>query len=353
MLTKWVDIERLIHSTKTAIACLIGFFIVRLIGFPADQWVLISIIVVMCAQIYVGSVLQKSYLRFLGTLVGCLFATFMLVLFGHTDLVIAITIVIAAFIFSYIATGREDLTYTGTLGAVTAIIIMLTKDATVTIAGERFLEISVGIFIATVVSQFVLPIHASTHLRRTQKKTLEQLRDYYHACMVAQKNETDSALQENLEENILKSRAKQRTLAKEAAREPFGKAAFDPKRFIQTLNCEKEILRAIDFMHQALMKARRADHHFANLIPIQAFNTTTLAALDALIKAIETGKSPTPILLPDVNKVADTVREHLSHLDANSLTYVDGFIFSAEMLLDNLNKLAKLHRMEVIQQISA
>jgi uncharacterized membrane protein YccC len=345
MLTKWIDIERLIHSTKTAIACLIGFFLVRLIGFPADQWILITIIVVMCAQIYVGSVLQRGYLRFLGTLVGCLFATFMLVVFGHTDLVIATTITVAAFIFSYIATGREDLTYTGTLGAVTATIIMLTKNATVTIAGERFLEISVGIFIATVVSQFVLPIHAGTHLRRVQKKTLEQLRDYYHACMIAQKNETDTTLQEDLEENILKSRTRQRVLAKEAAREPFGKTPFDPKHFIQTLNCEKEILRAIDFMHQALIKIRKLDPHFTQLTDLQKFNETTITAFNTLIKPLEANKEDRSIMLPSFELLRAAVQEHLSHLKNGSLTYVDGFLFSAETLVENLDKLRILYHL--------
>src|SRR3990167_8470194 len=158
MLRKWINIERVIHSIKTAAAVTIGFLLTRLVGFPADQWIVITILVVMCAQIYVGSVIQKAYLRFLGTMIGCLGATLAIVIFGHTSVTVAITLGLASFTFSYIATGQESLSYAGTLGAVTTAIIMLGQSPTITFAAERFLEISVGLFIATVVSQFFLPI---------------------------------------------------------------------------------------------------------------------------------------------------------------------------------------------------
>src|SRR5579862_2186173 len=181
-----INLERFIHSIKTAIACIIGFIITKLLGFPSDQWIVITIIVVMCAQLYVGSVLQKAYFRLLGTLIGCLFAAISLMIFGYNYLTALATIAFSSFVFSYAATSRENLIYTGTLGAVTTAIILLGQTPTLKIALERLIEISVGILIATLVSQFILPIHARTHLRKAQADTLKQLLSYYTALIMTQ-----------------------------------------------------------------------------------------------------------------------------------------------------------------------
>src|SRR5215208_1762168 len=148
MLRRLLDWERIIHSIKATIACILAILLMYLVDLPRDPWIVITIIVVMCAQIYVGSVIQKSYFRFLGTLVGCLFATITLALLGATPLAAMLAIGSSIFIFSYIATSQEQLMYTGTLGAVTTAIIMLSIEPSYMIAAQRFLEISVGIFIA-------------------------------------------------------------------------------------------------------------------------------------------------------------------------------------------------------------
>src|SRR5437588_5452903 len=101
-LSKFIDSERLIHSIKTAIACVLGIALTKWIGFSTGQWVVLTIIVLMCAQIYVGSVIQKSYWRFLGTLVGTVIAILALISLGTTNLSIGVTVAISSFLFSYI-----------------------------------------------------------------------------------------------------------------------------------------------------------------------------------------------------------------------------------------------------------
>src|SRR3990167_4305442 len=108
-MTKFIDAERLIHSLKTAIACIIGLILTKLIQFPSDLWIVVSILVVMCAQMYVGSALYKAYLRFLGTTLGCLFAVTAILIGENSYVAIVSTIAISSFIFSYLATGQENL----------------------------------------------------------------------------------------------------------------------------------------------------------------------------------------------------------------------------------------------------
>lgn len=348
MFAKFINIERLIHSTKTAIACTIGFLVTKIIGLPADQWVVITIIVVMCAQIYVGSVLQKAYLRFLGTLAGCLFAASIITFVGNKSLAILLAISISSFVFSYIATKGEDLIYTGTLGAATTAIIMLGPHPTLLLAFERFVEISIGIFIATGVSQFILPIHARTHLRRAQASTLGQLRDYYSELMINRHTDGRLVNYHDLDESIVKSLLKQRQLAKESKREPLG-LAFSPLRFTQTLYCEREILRAITFMHDALIEVKKAEAIFPTLASAQNFNETVIHALNTFIQALESDNVvKNHIHIPALALLKDDLLKNIDSPSREELLHIDGFLFAAERLTHSLTKLADLFKIPIL-----
>ena len=164
----------------------------------------------VCATVCWRCHTKRLYFRFLGTFIGCLFAALALVFLGHTNLAIMLAIGVSSFMFSYIATGKENLIQTGTLGAVTTAIIMLAKTSTLTIAMQRFFEISIGILIATLVSQFVLPIHARTHLRRAQAATLRQLLDYYIKLMIDYYQKKCADNYKEMDEDIVKGLLKQR-----------------------------------------------------------------------------------------------------------------------------------------------
>lgn len=343
----WVDIERLIHSTKTAIACLVGFLLTKLIGLKSDQWIIITIIVVMCAQIYVGSVVQRAYWRFIGTLAGCLLATSAILLLGTSPVVTGITIGLAGFIFSYLATGRESLAYVGTLGAVTTTIILIGQTPTVLFAVERFLEISIGILIATLISQLVLPIHAGAHLRRAQGAALEKLRDFYSACLIHYITDPEALEKVDFDEEIVRSLSKQRQLAKEAAREPLG-PFYDQMELIQTLHYEKELLRSIDFMRNALIHIKHGSTPFAKSEAFQAFNQATVLALNTIIR-VAYGSEPSKehIHTPDLGSIQKVLRHNIAADSHENMIYIDGFLFSAERMTHSLVKLAKIYRISV------
>jgi uncharacterized membrane protein YccC len=337
-----IDIERLIHSIKTVIAILIGLLLGKVVGMHAAQWIIISIIVVMCTQIYVGSVVQKAYLRFLGTSIGCLFAAITIVFAGDSPLAVGIAISLSAFIFSYLVTKQEDLNPAGTLGAVTTAIIMLGPTPTLWVALQRFLEISAGILIATLVSQFVLPIHARTHLRRAQATTLAKLRDYFCAMMAAETSADQPTDFQTLDENIAKLLLKQRQLAKDSKREPLG-LAFKHKNFIFTLYCEREILRAITMMETALATLRKLNAQFIPQPALTSFNeqvVTTINCLIDLIYSNSTAKKCTADL--NINDIKVLLQQNRTAYSEEALVYLDGFLFSAEVMVDALKKLERL-----------
>lgn len=340
MFANFFDTECLIHSVKTTIACLCGVFIAETIGGPGSLWVPITIVVVMCAQIYVGSVIQKAYLRFLGTLLGCIVATFALITFGHSQLTIVLTIGFASFIFSYLAASSANFIYPGTLGAVTTIIIMLGQKPNVYVALERFLEISLGILIATAISQVILPIHARTHLRRTQAKTLAQLRDYYLSYIVQYCDPLATSLKQDLEqdENIVISLSKQRQLAKEAAKERFGEF-YQHEHFLKTLQSERNLLRAIHFMHHAILALTNRDH-FSHSAELRNFNGAIVQAFNVLISTIEKNEtSDHPFPTFSLQTLHDELKNNHG-LTTAELVDIDGFLFIAKILTNNLIALA-------------
>jgi uncharacterized membrane protein YccC len=334
----FISAERLLHSFKTAIATCGAYLVARMIGEPSSQWIIISVIVVMCAQIYVGGMLQKSYLRLLGTLLGCLVASATILLLGHSFLTVLIAVTLAAFLFSYLATTKDSFNQMGTLGAVTTIIILLSSEPTLSVAVMRFFEISIGIMIAALVSQFIFPIHARTHLRRAQAATLAQIKDYYINAVTVRATGSDYNSHDS-DESIVRSLLIQRQLANDSAKELVGKR-FDPHHFASTLYCEREILRSINFMDMAMTKIVAADATFQQPASLQSFHQAVTCALDVLIHTLKTNNPlGSHIHLPQKQQLLTA----LNTINADQQLYIDGFIFAAEVLLTNLGALATLY----------
>lgn len=240
-------LERSIHGLKTALACLLGFVVTKIVHSGFDQWLVITIIVVMCAQLSVGSMLQKSYMRILGTVAGSIIAMLTIELFGTAEIPLALAVTFSAMIFSFIATSDKPYSDAGALGAVTVAIILVGKSPTLSMAGLRFVEITLGIGIAALVSSFIFPIHAKNHLRRLQAKTIRQLGDFYENVILKQAVTYDKEMLQDLDENIIASLLKQRKLTKEVDRELFNKKV-SLGYFKQILGCERNILRCINFI---------------------------------------------------------------------------------------------------------
>lgn len=329
-------IERLIHSLKTALAFGLGYSLTRLITLPSDQWVIITIAVIMCAQLYVGSVLQKSLLRFLGTIAGCLFAIACLQFMGTQPLAIGAALIISGFCFSFIATSQENYAYAGTLGAVTVPIILLGPEPSLFFAASRFLEISLGLLIATLISQFVLPIHARKYLKRTQVFTLEQIANYYRETIMG-KGKGNELSHEKHDEAIVKLLLKQRTLAKESSREPLGKR-FNPEHFSQCLYYEREILRAINFMQ--LAKLHLNDHPVFSSDTLKVFHESVLNALALLARSLRSSQTPNSLPALNIHDLAELLAPLKTN--PNDALYLDGYLFSAEALITNIKRLASL-----------
>jgi len=332
----YLNPERAGHSLKTALACLLGYAVTELFDLPVDQWLIITILVVMCAQLNVGSILQKSYMRFLGTLSGSLLASATLLIFGSNEAISASVIVIAAIFFSYIATSEKSYSESGTLGAVTVVIILAGQNPTIITALQRTLEISIGIMIAALVSQFIIPVHARTHLRRSQAETFKQLSQYYAATLINNTLKQPIEANQLIDEAIAKSMITQRKLAREAAREKFD-SSFAADYFSQVLWHEKEILRCIAFMRYIFLLSPEAKQLFFSLTPLQQFNQAICSTLNTISKNIADKKSE-KILIPSVQPLKESILAEIHHFSEEDKLHVNIFLFCAELLVKRLKE---------------
>lgn len=333
MKLNYFSVERLTHGIKTALACFIGVIITKSLHFHVDQWLIITIIVVMCAQINVGSVVQKSYMRFVGTLTGSIIAALTILYFGEDQIAFAIVISLSAMLFSYIATGPQGYNEAGTLGVVTVVIILISNNPTILTVAERFIEISIGLLVAALVSQFVLPIHARRHLRETQGITIRKLRKFYRAA-----SQPDMARFQKIDEDIAQSLIKQRKLAVESGREPLGEI-FNSARFQQILQSEKEILRSISSMHHAF----EVSPQIAEISQVKEFNDAICSVLESIANYIEKRKiQKISILIPDINPLKTYVFSQHNQKLAEERVTLDAYLFSAEMLVLELKNLLQL-----------
>jgi uncharacterized membrane protein YccC len=334
-----LDYERTIHAIKTALACLLGLIVASLLPFHASQWLVITILVVMCAQINVGSVISKSSMRLVGTVSGSIIASLTLLFFGANLAIAGAVIALASIVFSYIATGETRFSDAGTLGAVTITVILLGQSPTIATALERFIEISLGICIAALVSQFVLPIRARDHLQRMQATTIQQLKEYYEVTFIKPYNE---ALMYELDETVVKSLSAQRTLAKQASQEPFGEA-YDPVHFTKLLRCEKEIFRSISCMHYAGDMLPKEKKILLEMPSVKKFHQTICDAFAKIAHGIEDKIfNEMAVTIPSIQPMKDALHDMRANLEEDNIVYLDGFIFCAEILVVQLTQMVFL-----------
>ena len=329
-------IERCTHSVKTALACIIAFYAGKLINNNNDPWIIITVLVVMCAQLYVGSVLLKAYMRFIGTLLGCLFSALVLLIWGNATTAIALCMGASSLVFSFVATSKEKFSYAGTLGAVTSAIILIGHGhPDVQYAASRFFEISLGILIATLVSQFVLPIHARKHLKNTQAQTLQELSNFYTTSLLNNRLRAMKYDFDQLDEQIVKLLSKQRQLAIDSAREPLG-GQFNASLVIQTLYCEKELLRVIDLMYQS---SKNLPAEYTQQEKFIHFHQAVITALGHIIAVLKNTPKTFTFQLPRLPLIADESK----NLDKDSGAFIFGLIRTHQLLA----KLADLYALQI------
>ena len=339
-----LDNDRMVHSLKTAIALLFGLLISYLFKLPLQgRWVVITILVVMCAQSRVGAILQKSYMRILGTIMGASVASLTLWLVYPNVAFTILILCLATAVFSYIADSPSTLSEAGPLGAVTLIIILISQNPNFYTVISRFLEINLGIIIALLVSRFIWPLHSRTQLRYILIDTLQNLKN------LAQKleefritNDVNSEKPQDFFENkILNNIGIQKKLFKEVMSESFGRSNLN-ETFKSILDAEREILRCITLMRNALVNF--SDQNiliFNQNAEIQKIYQITQTLFQRAIDSLNRIDKGQEVEILENFSDWNEVKFQLKSLEINPSEQfaIDLFMFSADRLIVQLHTL--------------
>jgi uncharacterized membrane protein YccC len=155
----WERKRLLIHAAKTALAAGLCWVLARQFGLHDGYWGAISAIIVL--QSNVGSTVNASRDRLLGTLIGALIG-FSFSLFGTLPWNYVLAVLAAV-----IVCGLLGLRSSSRLAGVTITIVMLVQQAgsRQSLALDRVTEVVLGIVVALAVTTLVLPDRARLRLR--------------------------------------------------------------------------------------------------------------------------------------------------------------------------------------------
>ncbi|MGE3920401.1 MAG: FUSC family protein [Gammaproteobacteria bacterium] len=328
---------RTINSIKTAIACLIGYLIVEISDVPQSPWVLVTIVVVMSAQITVGSTIIKSYMRFWGTFFGAAAAAIIFLVTRNNVWLVGFTLFWTNLLFSYIAGSSKDISTAGTLGGVTVAMILLANTPTLQTAGIRFIEINLGILISLLVTKFVFPIRASDILRSNFITTFSSLADYYKERMFYKFSGEYHELSD-LEEKVISALSTQRKLLHELETE----VGRNKKKLIIYQNIiadEVKIFRCINLMNYSFHNSPYTENLITNLEEYPPFFQAVydfLASVSSQFKTNSSEKINTPVLESTFKALNQKVEKLLSEHPFEQISAVNSFTFTAQILIKTL-----------------
>jgi uncharacterized membrane protein YgaE (UPF0421/DUF939 family) len=148
------------HATKTAIAAAASLYLAKFMKMPEGYWAAITAIIVM--QSNVGATLTASWTRLVGTAIGAVVAGVFVQFFGTSTLHFGIAVLLVVLICDL--AGLAD---AYRLAGVTVAIVMLINRLAPAwaIAGERFLQVGLGIVVGILTSVLVWPSRARESLR--------------------------------------------------------------------------------------------------------------------------------------------------------------------------------------------
>jgi uncharacterized membrane protein YccC len=167
------------QAIKTAVAGLVSMYVARLFHLPEGYWAAISALIVM--QSNVGATLSASRTRLAGTAVGAVVGGAFVALWGDSVPGFALAVAVAFFLCFVLRLPDSQ-----RLATVTVAIIMLIGRPVSpwTVALHRFIEVSLGILIALVISLTLWPNHARRSLREGLATALIKLGELYQAALL-------------------------------------------------------------------------------------------------------------------------------------------------------------------------
>jgi uncharacterized membrane protein YgaE (UPF0421/DUF939 family) len=339
LISEFIASDRIINSLKTGVACFLGLLITEIPGFRGmSQWIVISIVVVMSSQINLGGVIKQSYVRIIGTIGGAIVAGISVLFFAHQQLILWLILLISCMFFTYIASGKGDTKRAGTLGAVTAIMILLTSPPNFQVLLWRPVEIVIGIMIALMVTIFILPIQATVRLKSNLGSALEELRNLF--LIEDGLSSYDLSQAKKMEEHISSAFVEQRDLMKDSKTEHHNK--IKKSTLYELMTYEHKLYRAILLAAYAL-KNNPNSAILIHQLPIYGeYRIKISQQLEVLVAILKNKSTDTPEIAPfSLEPLTVVLKEFSAQQPFETALYIDAFIVAMKIFSEELANLTE------------
>jgi len=136
------------HAMRTAAASILSLWAARLLPFPQSYWAPISTLVVMQSTLEASVLLSVQ--RIAGTALGVSLGALFSITFHHHLAAFGAGIFLIGILFAALRVERSVFRYAGI--ALAIMMLVPRAESAWTVAGHRFLEVSLGIAVALVVT---------------------------------------------------------------------------------------------------------------------------------------------------------------------------------------------------------
>lgn len=296
------------HAFKTALAAYISVVVSNWIGLEFGYWAAISAIIVMQADL--GGSIRAGLWRLIGTFVGACVGIACLSLYSASAHLLAMGVFIVILACSSVPGLRESFRIAG----ITVAIVVLGSPhnfSPVGVGMERFLEITVGVFSAVLVSILLWPSHAAGILRNELALQLLEAANLYRTAMDHLLLGSPPVEQKRLDKLLVMTRSNRELLDK-ARREssPFtGRRAMMLGRFVDAMDRLTGHARALDRLSRALPSVGYHQEVGEDLRMLVKAMTQTLQHL-----AGELSGRPEVERAPEIRPHLHRAEEHLQEL---------------------------------------
>lgn len=285
------------QAIKTAIAGVIAMYVTRLFHLPQGYWAAISALIVM--QSNVGATLSASRTRLAGTAVGAVVGGAFTALLGDNMLDFGLAVTVAFFLCFVLRLPDSQRLSTVTV----AIIMLIGRSASVwVVAMHRFIEVSLGILIALVVSLTLWPNHARRSLREGLAAAVLKLGVLYQAVMSNSAQGPDAL--EALNAQVSDTFRTNAGLLENALQEAFGSTRERESLALLEAQVER-IRRAVESVEVALRDGAADTYSRKFDADWEQTRKDAAAAFESLANSIRTGKleSQGPDLMAPISKL--------------------------------------------------
>jgi uncharacterized membrane protein YgaE (UPF0421/DUF939 family) len=300
-----------IQALKTGIAALLCLYITQCFGLTQGYWAAISSIIVL--QSHMGATIKASLGRLMATAIGAAIGAAFFAAFGKSYLCVSIAIALAA-----VLCASRHLRDSYRLAGSTVMIVMFSAQFNTPwmTAMERFIEVSLGILVALVVSKFLWPSRARQQLRTEIEQCTGNLFALYKA-IIERDEQTAPLLLDELGSNVRKSFRRIHELRQHAIYEQ-NDVHFSNEMIAAAVSHLRMIRQSVESLELATREC-----------PKSTFQASFEPELDQLLSNISSSfeKLTSAMAMPDENFDASAITEAVEALDRKTSANSDSAIF--------------------------